>query len=392
MCKPDDPNFRQLILQRLEVHAQAQKIRDFIYTKSDDSSSSDDDQSINGSDLSSSSSDSSDSDNEFVPSVPLARALISSQRYLAPRKAVRKNTFAMEGLFELDDKRFRQDIRMSKVAFFSLLHRLQEHPVFQNNSLCPQSPVKLQLAVALYRFGSFGSSASLGKIARHFGISEGSVHLYTERSLVAILSLEEALVRWYSDEEKKEIKRRIKETSGFPNCVGYVDGTLAVFGMKPTLNGEDYHSRKSRYGLSVLIVCDDDRRIRYIFTGFCGSVHDNRVFKESKLGRQPHRFLQNGEYFLADSGYRTTETVVASFKKPAANLSENSRFNRRLAGERIPIEHCNGIFKGRFPCLRGLPLKIKTGADHRRAIYWIRQQIEILAWRITTKLDGTSEN
>jgi hypothetical protein len=40
-----------------------------------------------------------------------------------------------------------------------------------------------------------------------------------------------------------------------------VDGTLFVLEDKPSLDGEDYYSRKGRYGIAGLIVCDHNKRI-----------------------------------------------------------------------------------------------------------------------------------
>ena len=187
---------------------------------------------------------------------------------------------------KMDDERFKQEVRMSRMAFDRLLGRITTHKIYQNNSNCHQTPVHLQLLVTMYRLGCHGNGVSVGRVARRFGLSEGAVQVCTDRTIVAILSLEKELVTWPLTEEKKEMKRRIEDQSGFANCVGFVDGTLAVLETKPSLDGSDHHSRKSRYGLSVLIVCDDQRRIQYIFTGFCGSVHDNRVFKESQLGEK----------------------------------------------------------------------------------------------------------
>lgn len=173
---------------------------------------------------------------------------------------------------------------MSRSAFELLRGLVGNHSVHRNKSVCIQTDVTLQLIVTLYRFGCYGNSVSLGKVARRFGMSEGAVHRCTDRTIVAILSLEKDFVQWPSADEKEVLKERIRNESGFLNCIGFADGTLAVLENKPRLEGSDYHSRKSQCGISVLIVCDDHRRIRYIFTGFCGSVHDNSVFKESKLG------------------------------------------------------------------------------------------------------------
>ena len=50
-----------------------------------------------------------------------------------------------------------------------------------------QAPVKSQLMVAVYRFGAYGvNAASVGSVARKFGISEGSVINHTYRTIMAL--------------------------------------------------------------------------------------------------------------------------------------------------------------------------------------------------------------
>ena len=190
----------------------------------------------------------------------------------------------------IDEDRFRQEIRMSRSAFDRLLDLIQLHNAYHNNSSHAQYPVQLQLLLTLYRLGCFGNGVSTGKVARRFGVSEGAARLFTHRTIVAILSPEKSLVCWPSSAEKTIIKKRIENQSEFPNCLGFVDGTLAVLESRPSLHGSDYSGRKNKYGSFMLIVCDDQRRIRYLFTGFCGSVHDNSVLKESKLGMETYSF------------------------------------------------------------------------------------------------------
>ncbi|GAV08223.1 hypothetical protein RvY_17948 [Ramazzottius varieornatus] len=194
--------------------------------------------------------------------------------------------------------------------------------------------------MALWRSGCSGNEASVGKVARHFGVSEGAVVLHTNRVIVSILSLEKEVVFWPDASEKKTIKKRIFELSGFPNRLGFVDGTLIPFANKPNLEGSDYFSHKSKYGINTLTVCQ--RRFRYVFAGFCGSAHDNRVFASTKLVRFSTQLFR-GEYILTDSAYTNTSTVISSYKKPAALRKENEQFNFRLSQIRIRVENCNGM-------------------------------------------------
>ena len=90
----------------------------------------------------------------------------------------------------------------------------------------------------------------------------------------SILSLE-PLVRYRRSE--RELSSRIKVLYGFPNCVGIIDGTLIFLDEAPLSDAVPYFSRKTRYALSLLVVCDDKRRITYIHGPWPGSAHDNRI-------------------------------------------------------------------------------------------------------------------
>ncbi|GAV03617.1 hypothetical protein RvY_14013 [Ramazzottius varieornatus] len=138
------------------------------------------------------------------------------------------------------------------------------------------------------------NGAAVGKVARHFGVSVGDVGLYTNRVIVALLSMEKDVVFWPDSADKKSIKKRILEQSVFPNYLGFVDGILIAFAKKPNMEGSDYFTQKSRYGINTLILCDDQKRIRYLFAEFCGSARDNRVFSSSRLTTIGRSFTRSG--------------------------------------------------------------------------------------------------
>lgn len=121
-------------------------------------------------------------------------------------------------------------------------------------------------------------------------------------------------------------------------------------------------------------MCDDQRRIRYIYTGWPGCSHDARVFENSALAQEKDEFFSGEEYLLADSGYTASMNVVPAFKRTShRNLTpEENEFNELLSKARVKVEHCIGIFKGRFQSLRGLRILIRRDKDVKRAVYWIR--------------------
>ena len=84
----------------------------------------------------------------------------------------------------------------------------------------PQLNSRHQILLTFNRLLTYGDGTSIGCIARKFGVSEGSAA---------------------------------------KGCIGFVDGTLFSFHQVPA-SGPDYYSRKGRYGLSGMIVCDDRKK------------------------------------------------------------------------------------------------------------------------------------
>ena len=94
-------------------------------------------------------------------------------------------------------------------------------------------PVAEQVAIALYHFGHYGNAARAMKVALHFGIGFGTVHLVTTRVLTACCSdsFQNASIHWVNaeeSEEKEKAKAWVEEKSlpAWRNGWLMVDGSL----------------------------------------------------------------------------------------------------------------------------------------------------------------------
>ena len=77
----------------------------------------------------------------------------------------------------------------------------------------------------------------------------------------SLRELKDKYLCWPTEEERREPSSRIKILYVFPNCVGIVDGTLIFLDEAPLNDAVLCFSRKTRYALSLLLVCDYKRRI-----------------------------------------------------------------------------------------------------------------------------------
>jgi DDE superfamily endonuclease len=338
-----------------------------------DSSSSSDSLSSSSSSSSGSSSGSdlgseTDNDEAFFSSPLYFLSIFKPIRYFNRPKIPKSRDFIEKILPILTEERFKSEIRVSRGGFQEILRSIHEHPVFTNKT---QIPVYDQLSIALYRFGRYGNGASIRNVAAHFGFSEGTIDLCTNRIIEAIIDLAPTYLQWYTPLEKEQTKRQIKLEKGFPNCVGFLDGTTMILDFKPGIDSESYYNRKSRYGLNTQIISDLSGRIRFLFAGYPASVHDSRCISYSNFARNQHQYFDDTEYILADSAYSLTNAIITPFKQPLASMEPYSTFNYLHSSARVHIEHCIGRLKSRFQSLRGLRIQILDHNDHKRACQWI---------------------
>jgi hypothetical protein len=260
-----------------------------------------------------------------------------------------------------NDEEFLYNFRLTRESFFLLLEEMESKEAFRDCEKKGQRPVAYQLLVFLWRIGKEGSGGGTLSVSSYFGIGKGSVKNYIKRCISALHEIKEDVVYWPEEDEKEKMKMRLG-ASGFRHCVGIIDGTLIVLDTRPEKFHECYYSRKSCYALNLMVVCDDRKRITYYYAGWPGSTHDNRVFRNSKLFLKREDFFAHSEYLLGDSAYSPSSIMVQAFKKYAACAHlphDKSFFNTMLAQVRISSEHCIGILKGRFQCLKRNNIKLK---------------------------------
>ena len=158
-------------------------------------------------------------------------------RYQASRTAFRKPPADLPhvlSVFKAErPDHFRKQLRVSPSAFDRIVEKIEDDPIFSNNSQNDQMPVEHQLAILLYRFGHFGNAASLDDVAKWAGYAKGTVILATRRVMTAILCPEfmDKAVSYPTAEEKEEAKVWIEKHSCYEWRDGWcmVDGTLVPF-------------------------------------------------------------------------------------------------------------------------------------------------------------------
>ncbi|GAB0095856.1 protein ANTAGONIST OF LIKE HETEROCHROMATIN PROTEIN 1 [Sergentomyia squamirostris] len=297
-------------------------------------------------------------------------ALLENHRYLY-RSKVAKCLWFEEILPTYDDSRLLQYIRVSREEFTFILHEICTDPVFIAKS-GNQMPVEKQLALVLYRLGSFGDSSSIAKIAALFGIGDGgTLDNVTHRVLTAILNLKTKYLNWPNAEERRQIVQNTYHE--LPGCVGYIDGTELPLAEAPILDPDSYFSRKKRHSIKATIICDYQHRVRYLATGVPGSVHDAKMFANMALGKDPERFLTGSEWIAGDSAYKLTERIITPFRQNSTVMDQRSRaqFNRHFSSFRVRVEQVFGMAKEKFPSLKELRFRLGSEENHMYSCNWV---------------------
>jgi hypothetical protein len=293
------------------------------------------------------------------------RLITTDLRCLVPITNIPKNRAMLDMLWMWNENEFKQETRMSRNSFKTLVRMIEDHAIFHNNSRNPQAPVWEQVFIALRRFGCEGNAISVGMASRYGGVSVGSICKYTDRVTTAIYDIGHSLIEWPNAIERQQISNRFHNEHGLKGAVAIVDGTQIVIAQRPHIDGETYYTRKGRYSINLQIVCDDKRLVRSYVVGWPGSVNDSTVFGDSDISKNPNKYFTQDrlEYILADSGYASQSWLCTPYRHPAAAWPQNKIFNELFSSGRVIIEHLNGILKGRWASLRGLRNQMKVPSD-----------------------------
>jgi len=143
-----------------------------------------------------------------------------------------------------------------------------------------------------------------------------------------------------NDEELLELVRGYKQSWGFPNCGGAIDGCHIPISVANSLH-TDYHNRKGYYSVILQGLVDCRHCFMHIYVSWPGSVHDARVFSNSQIYRMgndgslfpksvlpingwnvPVVILGDSAYPLGDSAYPLGDSAYPSLHASDTTLKQ----------------------------------------------------------------------
>jgi DDE superfamily endonuclease len=217
--------------------------------------------------------------------------------------------------------------------------------------VAPHIPCRIQ--PAYHKLLSFvwlmGNTESFRSVADRFGESRGSLHLYITQVVEAFQKIATNYIHW--PETEMELSSVCDEFEKMHGVIGCVDGTYIPVSGKSGEKRNAYICRKGFPAMHAQITCTSKMKITDITTGYPGSVHDARVFRNSSLLLKLQNLSPNF-HVLADSAYPLETYMLTPFKDTGKLTAVQNRYNYLHSSSRCCVERCIGLLKGKFRKLK----------------------------------------
>ncbi|MBW0542947.1 hypothetical protein O181_082662 [Austropuccinia psidii MF-1] len=213
--------------------------------------------------------------------------------------------------------------------------------------------IEEKVGVTLYRLGHGSSYETVGHL---FNIGKATAYRVLQEVVHKIVlhlhDLTISLPDVNNDAEWNVIRDSFKRRQGLTNIIGAIDGTHIPIIPPPNDEWNSYVNRKGWHSIVFQCIVDGEGNFRNVFGGLPGSVHDSRLFRKSKIGRDLlngiARFPQDC-LLIGDSGYSCKVPILTPSKN--ARSEEHQRFNNIHSSTRMVVEQAFGRLKNRFRCL-----------------------------------------
>lgn len=258
---------------------------------------------------------------------------------------------------------------MERRTFEYILFQIGERTTGKDNG--PNAPVDpaVKLLVTLYWLAQLPTSYN--QCGEKFGLA-GCTALKIILEVCAAIS--EVLGFWIPSDfgNPQQVERIMAgfaalSRSRVPCVAGVIDCTH--FRLESPDGGKrkaDYYDRESNFSIVMQAIVDSGCKFLNIRTGYCGSVHDSRILKESSIFEAassgaaltaPSRTILGQvirPFLLGDAGYPLLSWLLTPYPGSARVMGEERwNYNYCHSSARMCVERSFGLLKARFRILRG---------------------------------------
>ncbi|XP_043270332.1 putative nuclease HARBI1 [Venturia canescens] len=234
-------------------------------------------------------------------------------------------------------------------ATFQYLHQIIEQDLLRKIKGCPTIPSQTQLMIALWKMATPDSYRS---VCDRFNVGRATAIRAVRRVTHALFKRAPLFIKWPAGDQAQAIMQGFEESSGFPKVIGAIDGTH-IHIIAPKEDAVSYINRKGYHSIQLQLVCDHRCIITNCYTGYPGSVHDQRIFRLSEVSQflnDDERFPSNS-HLVGDAAYELHQHLLTPFRNNGYLTRKQENFNYRQSAARVSVERCIGLLKGRMRSL-----------------------------------------
>jgi hypothetical protein len=241
-----------------------------------------------------------------------------------------------------DEEQFRSRFRLTKDGFWEILNIIEADISAHNERGNPiPAEIKLLLTLRYYATGTFQEAC--GDLC---DISQPSASRIIKRVSEAIARLKIHYIQFPTADMLPQIKLDFWRMGTFPNVVGMIDCTHIKIPCPGGANTELFRNRKGFFSVNVQAVSGPNLEIQNIVVRWPGSVHNSRIFENSRLCAQFERGDIQG---MLANGYPCRPYLMTPLVDP--QTPPERRYNVSQIRTRNTVERMFGVWKRLFPCL-----------------------------------------
>lgn len=170
-------------------------------------------------------------------------------------------------------------------------------------------------------------------------IDRNALNKFVPIMVEKIAALEKNIITFpKSKKSTRRLKTGFYQLSGIPRCLGAMDGTfipitanICVDENGGKMDPVSLYSRKNRYSLNVLTICDSNGVFLFVDPGNAATQHDSTIFK----GTEIYKKLESGKWgfgaaIAVDSAYgKSNFFLQKKYGNPAILPKQVNNYNSR---------------------------------------------------------------